>query len=97
MQGRAQDQLLLTVCFRVSHEQDGDVRSHHQSWNWARALHIGEAGESIIENSLDVVVVFLRVTPRVKIHCVRVLRVQNDEGAVFVSAQNNSNRPSSSN
>ena len=46
----------------------------------------GEAGESIIQNTLDVGVVFPRLTPRVEIHGVRLLRVQDDEGAVFVSA-----------
>src|SRR5664279_767260 len=56
-----------------------------------------EAGENIFQNSLDVGVVFPRRTPRVEIHGVRMLRVENNEGAVFVSTQNNSNRPSSSN
>src|SRR5664279_1932858 len=61
------------------------------------AMCVGEAGESIFQNSLDVGVVFPRRTPRVEIHDVRMLWVQNYEGAVFVFAQNNSNRPSSSN
>jgi hypothetical protein len=38
-------------------------------------------------------VVFRLRTPRVKIHCVRVLEVQNNEGAILVSVQHNSNRP----
>lgn len=50
----------------------------------------GEAAESIIKNRLDEGVVFPLATHRVEIHRVRVLRVQDDEGAVFVSAQNNS-------
>ena len=61
------------------------------------AFPVGEAGESIIEDSLDGAVVFVRASHRVEIGSVRVLRVQDDEGAVFVSTQNNSNRPSSSN
>src|SRR5664279_3037 len=56
-----------------------------------------EAAESIIQNILDLGVVFLvHVTRRVQIQSVRYLWVQNNEDGV-VAAQNNSNRPSSSN
>ena len=61
------------------------------SYSKPRSFRVGEAGDSIIENTLDVGVVYPRHTPRVEIQSVRMLRVQNDEGAVYVSAQNNSN------
>jgi hypothetical protein len=45
---------LSTVCFWVSEEHGGDVRTHHQSWNRARALHIGQASESKCGEEQDV-------------------------------------------
>ena len=55
------------------------------------ALPIIVAAESIIQNSLDVLVVFvLLTTPRVEIYGSRVFRLQNDEGVVLVTAQNSS-------
>ena len=51
------------------------------------------AGESIIQNILDLVVLFrVRVTGRVQIQSVGDLRVQHDEDVAF-AAQNNSNIP----
>lgn len=51
----------------------------------------GVAGESIIQNSLDIAVVFLYRPPRVEVGGFRILRRDTDECAGIISAQNNSN------
>jgi hypothetical protein len=56
------------------------------------ASHEVVASESMIQNHLDIVVVFPHRTPRVEIRGVRMLHGKNDESAVLVSAQNNSDR-----
>jgi hypothetical protein len=50
----------------------------------------GRGRESSVQNLLDVGVVLPPHTPQVEIHDVTLLRVQNDEHAIFVSTQNNS-------
>jgi hypothetical protein len=51
------------------------------------------AAESIIQNVLDVGVVFRFCIPRVKIYGMWVLEVQNNEGAILFYVQHDSNRP----
>ena len=46
-----------------------------------------EAGESFIENKLDVIEVFRLCIPRVDIHNMRMLREYDDEHAAQLSAQ----------
>jgi hypothetical protein len=54
------------------------------------ASHMGVLGKSIIQNCLDIRVVFLCCTARFQIHALRMFHRDVDEHAVFVSAQNNS-------
>ena len=53
------------------------------------AVLVRQAVESIVQNTLDVSVVFLFRTPRVQIQGVRELRVEQDEDAAFVLAAQN--------
>jgi hypothetical protein len=53
---------------------------------------MGVLGKSFIQNCLDSRVVFLCCTARVQIHALRISHQDVDERAVFVAAQNNSNR-----